>query len=325
MINTTDIHLSLPTHWNDLTVKQQLSAYQIIMGKRLDILEPQEEIPAKRVLLFKTLTGITEQQLKAWKDDCIERHGPEGNLIFLHELDHALKDINFLFEITYPDGEPYSPNDELLDHQDEEPQNLHYAIALTLTRCPFPKLDLPPKKNGKVHSYYAPADELANISFLELCTTFHLFEQYLKNHEEDTLHHLLAVLYRSPKPKTKDNKMAAYHGDKRQPYLHHEALVPKRKKRMATLPREVKQIMVFWFAGCRQQIIEQYPDLFNSPGSGKPSKYGWAATLMAMAGSLTELDNVSAQPADDALTYLDYLNEQAKQRELEAQMKKKAH
>ena len=91
---------------------------------------------------------------------------------------------------------------------------------------------------------------------------------------------------------------------------------------MATLPREVKQIMVFWFASCRQQIIEQYPDLFNAPGSGSPSKYGWAATLMAMAGNITQLDTVSAQPAEDALTYLDYLNEQAKKAEIDAQIKK---
>lgn len=303
------INLTLPTEWNQLTVDQQLKAYSIIMGNRMDMLDPQEEVPAKRELLFVLLSGMDEKQFVAWQADCQNPEDEDGDTAYFLELEQSLKSIDFLFDIKTKD-------------EGEDNERTEYAIALKLTKCPFPKFDRPKKKTGKKRSYYGPSDGLDNITFLELCVTFHLFEQYVKTYDQDILDELLATMYRSPKPKTKQNKYAGYHGDKRQPYLHHEALVPKRKKQIATLPREVKQLLAFWFASCRQQIIDQYPDLFDTSGKGQPSKYGWASTLMALAGNLSDLDTVSQQPAEDALTYLDYLNEQAKQAKIDAEMAK---
>ena len=293
------IDLTLPTSWNKLSLEQCLKAYSIIMSDTSHIFEEQELVPAKRILLFKTLSGITEEELRQWQENTIAEDPEHGEQVFLAGLNAALESCDFLFDIeTSDDGADTS-------HQ--------YAIKLGLTRCPWPALDRK-RKNGKIRSYYAPADGLANVSFLELCTTFSLFEQYIQDYDEDILHELLAVLYRPPKPRTKENKASAYGGDQRQPYLGHEGMVAKRKKWMATLTPRVKQLLLFWFASCRQSIIEQYPDLFTSQG-GQGSKYGWGALLMAMAGGLQHMDAVSAQPAMDALTYLDYLNEQARQRE----------
>jgi hypothetical protein len=307
-----ELHFTIPKHWNDLSLEQQLKAYAIIMSDTGGLFEEGEIMPAKRILLFQNLTGITNEQLQAWKADRIQEDPEHGEIIFLHELNTALESCNFLFDVQHydVDGNP------LADDQHELADTTTYAIALHLTRCPWPALDRK-KKNGKTISYYAPADKLANISFLELCVTFSLFEQYLQDYDEDLLNELLAVLYRSPKPRTRENKEKAYGGDQRQPYMGYEALVPKRKRWMATLPERTKQLMVFWFASCRQTIINQYPDLFNAQ-NGEGSKYGWGSVLMAMADGIQYLDAVSVQPASDALTYLDYLNEQAMKREKEA-------
>lgn len=319
--NETPQHFTLPQTWNDMTVRQQMEAYNIIMATSGEVFEARELVPAKRILLFKTLSGITEQQLEAWKKDCIDANEDQdlGELVFLSELDEALSSTNFLFEI----------NENTPDDNGQESHTVSeraYSLALTLTRCPFPQLDLPKPKKRKKHKarcYLAPADGLSNISFLELCVSFQLFEQYTQDQKEDTADELLATIYREPKPATKHNKRTGYHGDKRQPYLGLEALVPQRKKKITKLQKEVKQLLLFWFACCRQEIINSFPDLFSQDSSrSTPSKYGWGATLMAMAGGLPQIDAVSAQPAEDALAYLDYLNEQAKKAEMDAAFQK---
>lgn len=307
----TQINVNIPQSWNELTVRQQMESYNIIMSTPGNIFEPRELVPAKRILLFQRLSGITDEQLKQWKQDCIKSYGEEdGDTVFLSELNESLTSPDFLFEIRKEENNADAT---------EEPGSRAYSIALTLTRCPFPRIDLPKrKKKHHARCYLAPADELSNISFLELCVSFQLFEQYIQDENEDTADELLATIYREPKPATTHNKRTAYLGDRRQPYLHLEALVPQRQKKIARLPKEVKQISLFWFACCRQQIIESFPDLFSQSHGGSPSKYGWGATLMALAGGLPDMDVVSNQPAEDALAYLDYLNEQAQKAKIDA-------
>lgn len=302
------INITLPQSWNDLTVKQCLTAYGIIMAETGLLFDEQELVPAKRILLLQALSGLTDRQLRQWRISCLEEDPEHGEQLFLADLSAALHTTDFLFEISKD-----SPSVREMSAGQRE----LYAIALTRTKNPFPALDRK-RKNGKTRSYYAPADLewFSNMEFLELCTTFSLFESYIQTHNNEALHQLLAVLYRPVKPRTKENRAKNYGGDKRQPYLHHEATVKKRAHWMATLDERVKQLIVFWFASCRQAIIQQYPDLFSG-GGGQGSKYGWGALLMAMAGGLHQMDAVSAQPASDALAYLDYLNEQAKQQKLQ--------
>ncbi|MEL6968641.1 MAG: hypothetical protein AAFO02_00620 [Bacteroidota bacterium] len=293
------LQLQLPTTWNELSLQQCLQAYAIIMSNTGRLFEAQELVPAKRLLLFKTLSGITEEQLQQWQRECLKEDPEHGHQIFLADIEGALESCNGLFDIAYDDtGEPKE-----------------YSIKFSLTNNPWPTLDRK-KKNGKKKSYYAPADRdwFGNMEFLELCTTFTLFEAYIQDYEDDLLHELLATLYRPPKPRTKANRAKAYGGDRRQPYLNHEGMVAKRKKHMTTLAPQVKQLLVFWFASCRQAIIDDYPDLFTGQG-GQSSKYGWGGLLMAMAGGLHQMDSVSSQPAGDALTYLDYLQEQVRLQE----------
>lgn len=296
-----DLHLTIPGSWNELSLDQALKCYGIILSRPNLLLAEQELVPAQRMLLFQILSGITEQQLKQWREARLETDPDDGHTVFLAELNDALQYVDFLFDRSEDDGENMDGA-------------IRYSIALKLTRCPWPSL-VRSKKGGKEKYYYAPADELENITFYELCMSFSLFEEYLSTQDDDYVHQLLAVLYRPHKPRTKDNKARAYEGDVRQPLLGYEALLKKRTKHMATLPLKTKQLLVFWFASCRQHIIDTYPALFDSEATGGGSKnaHGWGGVLMALAGELHHIDAVSAQPAHTALTYLDYVNDQNRQ------------
>ena len=133
--------------------------------------------------------------------------------------------------------------------------------------------------------------------------------------EEIHIDELLATLYRPHKPKTKENKRRGYQGDRRQPLLHHEAMVKKRIPHMAILPKSTKQLLTFWFASCRQAIIEEHSELFSAPSRKEANTFCWGGVLMALAGKLQDIDAIAAQSADNALTYLTYLEAQRKELE----------
>jgi len=298
-ITINDKEITSPQSWNDLSLQQQLSCYAIIMSHSGFILEAQEIVPAKRILLVQVLLGLDEDFMKRWRKDCKLAYEEEGDIIFYAELEELLNTSDFLFDIIEPE---------------EEGEPKTFQIKLGLTKCPWPQL-VRNKKHGKKKFYLAPEDGLANISFYELCTTFTHFENFLESKEEIHIDELLATLYRPHKPKTKENKRRGYQGDRRQPLLHHEAMVKKRIPHMAILPKSTKQLLTFWFASCRQAIIEEHSELFSAPSRKEANTFGWGGVLMALAGKLQDIDAIAAQSADNALTYLTYLEAQRKELE----------
>ena len=299
IVTINDREIALPQSWNELSLAQQLSCYAIIMSGTGWLLEAQELLPAKRILLVQHLLGLEEAFMQEWRTDCLATYEEDGELVFFAELDELLEASDFLFDIIEPE---------------EEGAPKQYQIKLGLTQCPWPQL-VREKKGGKKKFYLAPADGLENISFYELCTSFTHFENFLETKEESHIDELLATLYRPHKPKTRENKRMGYQGDRRLPLLHHEAMVNKRKKHMASLPQSTKQLLTFWFASCRQQIIESYDSLFSAPSGKEAHTFGWGGVLMALAGSLQEVDAIAVQSADNALTYLQFLEVQRKELE----------
>lgn len=291
IVTINDQDITLPQSWNELSLSQQLSCYAIIMSGTGWLLEAQELLPAKRILLVQTLLGLDEAFMQQWKADCVAAYEEDGELVFLAELDELLEPSDFLFDIIEPE---------------EEGAPRQYQIKLGLTQCPWPRL-VREKKGGKKKYYLAPTDGLENISFYELCTTFTHFENFLDTKEENHIDELLATLYRPHKPKTKENKRMGYQGDRRLPLLHHEAMVNKRKRHMASLPQSTKQLLTFWFASCRQSIIENYDSLFSSPIRNENHSHGWGAILLALAGSLQNVDAIAIQPFENVLTYLSFM------------------
>lgn len=302
--------IEVPESWNDLSLASQINCYSLIMQDTGHLLAAHEVLPAKRILLTAELLGVKDDFFEAWKKDCHQAHGIDGDDVFLQELHQLTHEVTaFFFE---------------KEKTEEGPDRYH--ISLTLTKCPFPYIR-GPRIKGKRKKYYGPADQLDNITIYELGTTFTIFENYIKVMQqgrraeaEQLINRLLATLFRPGKPATKANKRSGYQGDRRLPYLNHESTVDKRMKLFAALPIQARQLLLFWFASCRQQIINSYGNVFKQSAGEElgGNQYGWGGTLLSLADGIVNLDTVSAQNAHNALTYMSYLEDQRKKQKLKA-------
>lgn len=315
-IRINDRSTTVPQSWNALPLRLQLICYGILMSDLPSIFEPGELLHAKKLDLAKALLDLDDAFLAEWEAGNIEEHGKEdGHLLFLSELDDVLQCANFLFEKLPPkpmdDGEADAAN-----HQSAITS---YQIRLSLTANPFPVLERPSNITGKPIYYYGPASSLANLNIYELSTAFTLFEQFMASHDESIATKLIATLWRPGKPKTPENIRSAYQGDRRLPLQHHEATIERREPHMATLPKPVRQLLLFWFACCREAIVNSYPAVFTrSGGDGEKTgrSYGWGGVLLSLAGGLVHLDAVAAQPHQNAFAYLSYLEDERQKEKL---------
>jgi len=296
---------TLPEAWNDLSLPQQLECYNILTASAGRIFDASEVLPAKRIALIARLLKLDDEDMQRWREDCraAEEGDEDGDLVFFSELSALLGVTNFLFDIK------------------EDGDNTLFQVKLGLTKCPWPTLSHTSKR-GKKKIYYAPADGLANITLYEMALSFSLFERYLESNDDADADELIATIYRPSKPRTPHNQRSGYEGDRRLPIYKHESMVRKRKERFGSLPRSTKQLILFWFASCRQQIINAYPNIFSAPdamqidGERTGNDYGWGGMLLALAGGIVHLHQVSQEPYENGLIYLSYLEDQRKAAEM---------
>lgn len=301
--------VEIPQSWNALTLRQQIICYGILMTDAGAYYEPQELPPLKKIQLIMGLLSLDETFMRTWEEDNIAEMGPEdGHLLFLSELDNILAAANFLFK---PAESP------ITNHQSP------IIINLGLTKNPFPILERPHKITKRPVRYFGPADGLENVTIYELGVAFNLFEKFMQTRQESYAITLLATLWRPGKPVTPENKRSAYQGDRRLPYLHHEATVAMREKHIATLPLQVRHLLLFWFASCRQAIVDSYPNVFTGQPQSDGNQYGWGGVLLSLAGGIVHLDAVAQQPHSNALAYLSYLEDERKRAKLKQLSAKK--
>jgi len=285
-VEINNIKRFLPDSWNDLTHTELLTVYQFIVESVPAFVFTKEEIPHfVRIELAKYLLKIDDDFLVKWKNDCEQF----GELIFEDELKKVSYAVtNFLF------------------NENEE-------VELGLTRNPYPRIAY--RRNKKKKYLYGAGNSLSNISLYELGTTFTLFERYLKDHDETHLNKLLAVLFRPSKPKTKDNIRSDYNGDRRLPYQDYETTVDRRIPIINKWPAFIKSILFFWFASCRNQIIDGHPNVFKKEASNLEkigNDYGWGGILLNLSGGVVNLKVVGSQPYQHGLTYLSFLEDERK-------------
>lgn len=300
-----DKKAELPQNWNDLSLQQQLECYNILTAGAGRIFSPAEVLPAKRIALVARLLKLDDNDMHTWRQDCRNAEGndEDGDLVFFAELSALLSTTDFLFDLKEEDG------------------NTLFQVKLGLTKCPWPTLRYNTQK-GKRKTYHAPADGLANFTLYELALTFSIFERYLQSNDEADANELIATIYRPSKPQTQHNRQSGYEGDRRLPIYKHESMVPKRQARIASLPKETKQLILFWFASCRQSIIDSFPNIFDAPkemeiaGERMGNDYGWGGMLLALAGGIVHLAQVNQEPYENGLIYLSYLEDQRKAAEM---------
>jgi hypothetical protein len=323
----SDRLIAVADSWNDLSLADLYAAYAILMSDAPAFLEPTEVIWAKRLSLFMHFTGSTDADIDAWRSSCMEEHGAEdGHYVFMEEIDEVLSHFSALIE-PVETGHARSPS------ADAEAGALSgveagalsgvearlYQVKLGRTKCPYRIISH--KEVG--FEWHAPADELENLNIYELGQAFTLFEKYLDSLNEDYIHQLIATLYRPAKPGTQYNIDSDYEGDIRLPYNRHERTVAQRAPYIKMLPELTKQLLLFWFASCRQKIIGDYPNLFTPPedepqGERVGNDYGWGGIIMALADNVTQIDQIAEKPFHNVFTYLSFLDDRRKTEEMRA-------
>lgn len=177
----------------------------------------------------------------------------------------------------------------------------------------------------KFTRYYLPKDYLENAIMLE----YILADAYLEGIAEEKdllnselLNKLVATLARPKKfgwfflKHTRHNN-----GDCRQRF--NQNIMEQSAKRLASLPARYKLFVLFFFMGCKQHIIEEYPLLFpKSKGSADNEPYSWAETLKDVAATKLygSYDETAYYNLHTILTNLQF--ERKRQLEWEAKNKK---
>jgi hypothetical protein len=298
--HTASHTVPVPQSWNECDLRQALMLYNIIMSG-----EPNVNVTRIRILCFLGQISSNDLDLleKEYKREAgNEEEGTEDYLDALSGWCNAVADPFF----------------EVRDGKDG---TFLYSISLTLTKCPYPHVIY--EKNKVKHRLYAAADGLANVSLYELGTIFNLCESYLQNHDPATLHQLLGTVWREPKDATPENKKSGYNGDIRRPWIHEENMATRRAKHFEGVPDEIKQLMLFWLLSCRASIIREYPVIFDTETQSDPSdkNYGWGGVILQLANGPANVNQVAESRWGNVFLYLSMLEDDRKNRELEAARK----
>lgn len=304
--------IQAPETWDALSLRQLGLYYQTLFTT------PGSEYTASGFTMLKLLSmtqhvlNVDSGFMAQWEADCLAEDEENGQLFFLDELRQVIHStLGGLFNIV----------------SDEESGATSYSIRLNRTKNPWPALSHTPtvakktRRAPKTTYYYAPADGLGNITIYELAHTFTIFENYLKTNDDALANQLIAILYRPSRPETVAERESGWFGDRRQPLRKHEAKIAERAAMVATLPMLTRRLILFWFASCRQQIVNTYTKVFKPADSDAKPGYGWGGVLLAMAGGPTGLDAIADQHYSNGLTWLSMKEDE--RRELEAMQKKR--
>lgn len=296
-----------PGSWDDLGERTFLLFYSTLFTTPGDEFSQTAFTTVKLLSMTQHLLRIDSSMLAHWEADCLKQDRDNGEAMFLDELRQVMHLVlDGLFEV-----------------KEDEEGGTTYSCRLNRTENLWPSLAPDPKKKGSPW-LYAPADGLGNITIYELGFVFTLFENYLRTNEARFADELLAVLYRPSRPMTKQDMESGWGGDRRQRLRGYESKIPERAKMMATLPELTRRVMLFWFASCRQVIVNTYPKVFRKDGDGseKPG-YGWGGVLLSIANGPAGLDAVADQHYSNALTWLSMKAEEVE--EMERRMEKAKH
>lgn len=131
--------------------------------------------------------------------------------------------------------------------------------------------------------YYAPADELNNLTIDEFrfCEPFYV--GYKKDKDMDCLDGLIAVLYRK-KRKEYYPKAVSYNGDVRQDF--NENLIVQHSKKVSKLSLRKKQLIYLTYEGARNKIINECPHLFRNDEDKKQGRdFGMSGLILELSGA----------------------------------------
>lgn len=288
-----DGRVFIPPTWNDLDRELLIKVY-LLMGAPA-ARGSDTEVIWKRILQMCVIAGLSEDFINKWQIDAL----------------NGSTDDNGVFE-----DEVIAVSSELTKHLwkavlDEDGNIDSYTINLELTKNPYPVVSLEQK------AYYAPDDGWKNMTFYEFGMVWEYMNAWLSHPNEHYGDTLLAILYRPIKEWSQENEDSDYHGDLRQPIRRYEKKITERSELWGSANDISKDILLFWALCCRQDIYNQYIDIFGvGSGDGQEgSAGGFPDIIMELAGNIVDVDRVADQPFHNVLMYLRKLkNDADKQR-----------
>jgi hypothetical protein len=316
-VGTASRTVQCPASWNDLDVRTMALFYETMFSNLGDENSAAAFTSVKLISMTQALLKVDMAFMAKWEAHCMKEDPQYGNLVFYTELSKVIE----------------AALGGLLERKEDENGAVLWSVKFNLTNNPYPELSHTPKVKGskkpaKSTWYFAPKNELSNITIYEMAYSFQLYENYVLTGNMEHVHMLIGTLYRPSRPFTKQEEDSAWFGDRRQPLHRYEAKIEERAKLAEQLPTLAKRLIVFWFASCRDTIIKQWPTVFKrSGGKEGGSGGGWGDLLLSLAetGVFGALDQTADQHYANALRLLTMREDQAKQAEqkaLKAKLKK---
>lgn len=180
----------------------------------------------------------------------------------------------------------------------------------TLTKQLLPKLRI--RKNFLLKTFYGPADNFANLSMGEFDDAEFFFKIITDKQEltperiadlDMALNMLCAILYREYENKKGDNRVDYHHADN-----------DKRAAWFARCDYRYKALILFWYIGCRNSLVNDFKVLFEGGTESKSSEVTWTELAHSLAGPvLGDIDKVFSRPVRQVFTEMKRLHNQAEE------------
>jgi hypothetical protein len=297
------VKVSVETTWNELDLRKALTIYQIIMQDTYGEIPADTELAMKKIEVYHALTGIDPVHLEVIRQSNINELGIEdGELAFYDYLNKELEIVEPFFEtVETKDGQKV------------------WMISETLTKCPYPILEI--KEPGKVgkSKFFAPRDECDNITMNEFITLCSRLEAFEKTGDTKHLDNIIASFYRRPKPQTPDNLENKYEGDIRLPFV--EGAVEWRQAKFRNMTDMARQLISFWLVSCRRVFANSYPLLFDDTDMEAPTndRYKWLKFINALTNNdITKKNKTLNMRANDVLPLLEAMEDSRRKQKKDA-------
>lgn len=134
----------------------------------------------------------------------------------------------------------------------------------------------------KYKGLYGPTDELGNLLLVEFHYTEIAYQNLITTNEVQYLNELVAIMYREPKANYDHARNSE--GDHRVIFTDND--IAYHTKKVAKWPLAVKQAILMWYDGCRQDLVNSYSTVYPASSTKKDDNYsaGLYQLIRSLAG-----------------------------------------
>lgn len=178
-----------------------------------------------------------------------------------------------------------------------------------LTRNPLPTV-------GELDG---PGDNFSTLRLWEFTFADRAYQGWKSSKSESLLQALCAILYRSRKEQY-DPSAPDWDGDLRQPFNNKN--VEMRLPLVAEWKNAQRLAVALWYEGCRNQLQQDFPEVFTTGTQETASKEGWETVVHSIAGNkFGPFESTKQTHVRDVMRELQYLIRARKEQERKLKQK----